>query len=146
MAASALPRLKWLPLAETTKDFAGNPVAEAYHWIADLWLTQSRTLHGATRNLIGGNASYKADIFKENFRFDERIVFGGSETGALFPHCAGQIYTPLLFDDLKVTHVMDMGVMQFIRKAHFAGTHSLADATAKSAGRSHQDYQKTLPI
>ena len=57
-----------------------SSIEYTYHLNTDIWLKNSLTSDNKTTNLVGGSASYKNSLFSSKMRFNEAIVFGGSET------------------------------------------------------------------
>lgn len=93
----------------------------AYHLQAMAWLDRYRADDGSTPYLIGGHSSYKRRVFRE-FRFSDRITFGGSESEFnLQLYRAGKRleYHP----DLRVLHYSELSGKQLMRKAYMQGFH-----------------------
>jgi hypothetical protein len=57
-----------------------SKTCQFYNWMVEMWLESNRTCDGDQLALVGGNASYKRSVFDEGFRFDEALVYGGTET------------------------------------------------------------------
>lgn len=92
----------------------------AYHRNLSDWLLQQTLPLPQTRFLLGGNASYKAPIFRDGWRFTPGIVYGGSETplnlkiyDTYGPQC--------IFDDLKIEHQTRISFSEFVSKAYRQG-------------------------
>lgn len=100
---------------------AGTSLVErVYHQIALNWLESSVFDHPWTRNLIGGNVSYKRAIFDRGFNFNSRIRFGGAETD--FHMRLQQQKLRLLYcPTLEVEHWLEMSRFQFLRKGFLQG-------------------------
>lgn len=93
----------------------------AYDEIAQEWLTRHRMSHHRTSVLHGGNLSLKLEILKQkHWRFDERIGFGGAETG-LCLRIALEGLPLLYFPDLAVGHAPQLTWITFRRKAFMQG-------------------------
>ena len=77
------------------------------------WLDEGGPQKG---KLLGGNASYKREVFDKGFCFDPSIAFGGSEESLnqFLEKCGHKIG----FDDsLYVFHNLKMGVFSLIKKS-----------------------------
>jgi glycosyltransferase involved in cell wall biosynthesis len=92
----------------------------AYHHNMHYWLEDQRLNTTASRALLGGNASYKKDVFSTELRFTPGIKYGGSETPlntAVF-----EKFGPLGFDEeLALEHQSQMGLRDFAYKAYMQG-------------------------
>lgn len=97
-----------------------NLLARAYHHNQSAWL-QSQSYGGnKTQVLLGGNASYKAAIFKDGTRFPPGIAYGGSETPLNVEIM--QKYGPHHFSDsLSIEHASRLSPLSFIKKAYLQG-------------------------
>ena len=73
-----------------------------------------------TSQLIGGNASYKREVFDKGFAFDSRIVFGGSEE-SFNRLLVSNGYNLMLFRDLDVYHIIQVNVISLMRKSFQQG-------------------------
>lgn len=96
-----------------------NPASEAYHWIAEHWLWNSLEEGHRTRNLIGGNCSFKKNSLGD-LRFNEDIVFGGAET-ELFQRMYNLNQILLFFPQLQVEHRLFLNYRGFLRKSYLQG-------------------------
>ena len=100
---------------------AGTPlIPSVYHRISLSWLENSVYDKPWTRNLVGGNVSYKRFIFDRGLNFNSRIRFGGAETDfhmRLQKHDLKLLYAP----DLEVEHWLEVSRYQFMRKAFLQG-------------------------
>jgi GT2 family glycosyltransferase len=54
--------------------------AQAYYFIQSLWLYEGAKDQESHRYLIGGNMALRRSLFDEFGKFDEALVFGGTET------------------------------------------------------------------
>jgi glycosyltransferase involved in cell wall biosynthesis/organic radical activating enzyme len=103
---------------------SGNMSAagKAYFKIADHWLQKSiyNEEEQLTRSLIGGNCSYKSEIFNEGFNFDPRVTYGGTEVSlnhALFTF--GKKLS--LNKNIKNQHYLKINIFNFMKKAFLQG-------------------------
>ena len=93
----------------------------AYHEGQQKWMTAvSKSLFG-TKQLVGGNASYKREVFDRGFAFDSRIVFGGSEE-SFNRLLTDNGYRLMLFRDLDVYHVIHVNTLTLAKKGFRQGT------------------------
>jgi glycosyltransferase involved in cell wall biosynthesis len=90
-----------------------------YHHIQNEWLHDHRLPQGLNMHLLGGNSSFKKHVF-EKLRFDENILFGGTETEfqTRLYHAGHRLK---LFADLKVDHDGHLRFLDFIKKAFKQG-------------------------
>jgi glycosyltransferase involved in cell wall biosynthesis len=94
-------------------------VSQAYHWVQDRWIYEGAHLEYGWVHLLGGNLAVARSLFS-TLKFDEDIVFGGSETdwiarwllrggrGKFLPH-------------LGVAHVQSLSTLQLLHKAFLQG-------------------------
>ncbi|MCB0366122.1 MAG: glycosyltransferase family 2 protein [Bdellovibrionales bacterium] len=97
-----------------------GPIEKVYHQISLSWLENSVFDAPWTRNLVGGNVSYKRFVFDRGLNFNSKIRFGGAETDfhmRLQKHGLRLLYSPAL----QVEHWLEMTRFQFIRKAFLQG-------------------------
>ncbi len=95
-------------------------VEQAYHWIGDHWLSASKTDRERTMNLIGGNASFKADPLRASYRFNDSIAFDETEADLnmrLF--LSGREL--ILSERLGVEHRLDMSAFSLLKKGFLQG-------------------------
>lgn len=95
-------------------------VDQVYQWIQDLWLQSGIRTAPETIYLIGGNASYKKEALGEELRFDERIVYGGSET-ELNLRLIQKGFRLRFSCDLKVLHCPKTTLIGLLRKGFKQG-------------------------
>ena len=92
----------------------------AYHEGQQEWMTAvSKSLFGA-KQLVGGNASYKREVFDRGFAFDSRIVFGGSEE-SFNRFLTDNGYRLMLFRDLDVYHIIHVNILTLAEKGFWQG-------------------------
>ena len=86
---------------------------------SNLWLENLCTKDDG-QQLLGGNASYKRQVFDKGLKFDSDIVFGGAEVGLnqQILNGGGQIK---VFDDLNVKHCVNLHIFKLCRKAYLQG-------------------------
>ncbi|MCB9086665.1 MAG: glycosyltransferase family 2 protein [Bdellovibrionaceae bacterium] len=95
-------------------------IERVYHQISLSWLENSVFDAPWTRNLVGGNVSYKRFVFDRGLNFNSKIRFGGAETDfhmRLQKHGLRLLYSP----SLVVEHWLEMSRFQFIRKGFLQG-------------------------
>ncbi|MBY0316250.1 MAG: glycosyltransferase family 2 protein [Bdellovibrionales bacterium] len=93
---------------------------KVYHHISDHWMNSQKLKNDFSKALLGGNASYKKNVFSRGLRFPSHIVYGGSETP--FNRDVFQTFGPHLFrPDLAVAHDDNLGLFRFVRKAYLQG-------------------------
>ncbi len=97
-----------------------NKRSKAYFNMTNQWLEQSLISHYLTTNLIGGNASYKKDIFDKGMRFDSRIVFGATEI-SLNKKIIKNNNTLILKKSLSVIHHQNLNIFSFLKRAYKQG-------------------------
>lgn len=97
-----------------------SAAARAYHWNRTRWLKTHSLGQWHSQVLLGGNASYKSEIFKAGLRFSPGITYGGSETPLNVE--IYHKYGPHLFlEDMAVEHASRLSVMSFLKKAYLQG-------------------------
>ncbi len=84
------------------------------------WIEANRIGNSRSTALLGGNASYKASIFKKGFRFTEEITYGGSET-PLNTILALKYGPHGYFSNLEVLHNTQLNFQGLWRKAYLQG-------------------------
>ena len=92
-----------------------------YHEHSEKWVKEFvSSKKSVSSQLIGGNASYKREVFDKGFYFDPLIVFGGSEEG--FNQSLKEEGWILLYSEkLWVFHVVQLNWLSFIRKSFKQG-------------------------
>ena len=85
-----------------------------------------------TSQLLGGNASYKKEVFEQGYFFDSSIIFGGSE---LSFNDSLKDKTLLFNKDLWVYHQVHLKMLSLIKKAFKQGQ-----------GSFKRDSQKAQPL
>lgn len=91
-----------------------------YHVNNANWIQANLTATSRSTALLGGNASYKAFIFANGFRFTEEILYGGSET-PLNTILALKYGAHGYFLDLAVVHNTQLNLIRLLRKAFLQG-------------------------
>lgn len=93
---------------------------KVYYTNMTLWLERQKLSARASRALLGGNASYKAEIFSDGRRFTPGIKYGGSET--MFNEKLFEDHGPHgFYEDLALTHQSRISLGDFIYKAYMQG-------------------------
>ncbi len=90
-------------------------LVRAYNLQSNLWLHQFVSPDQSTRQLLGGNAGYRREVF-DHFQFDEKILYGGDEVAVndyLFR--AGHLLK--LNSQLTVLHSPPLNLKKFLTKA-----------------------------
>ena len=91
-----------------------------YHEHSQKWIEDFVSSEKETSQLVGGNASYKREIFDKGFYFDSLIVFGGSEEN--FNRSLREAgYTLLYSEKLWLFHVVKLKLLFFIKKSFKQG-------------------------
>jgi glycosyltransferase involved in cell wall biosynthesis len=92
---------------------------KAYHYNMSKWLENHRLQETTTTVLLGGNATYKHDVFRQ-LRFPPGIRYGGSETPLNLS--VAQKFGPHQFlPILSLQHNARMTFFSFIKKAYLQG-------------------------
>ena len=95
-------------------------ISQFYYEQQEHWMSAVSGDSCKTSQLIGGNASYKREVFDKGFSFDSRIVFGGSEQS--FNHLlVSNGYSLMLFRELDVYHDVRINVLSLIQKSFQQG-------------------------
>jgi glycosyltransferase involved in cell wall biosynthesis len=92
----------------------------AYDFVQRRWLEQGRLPENRQSFLLGGHSSYKKAIFKSGQAFDQKLIFGGTETEfqvRIQKHGARLA----LFSELHVEHRSQVSWISFIQKAFAQG-------------------------
>lgn len=90
-----------------------------YHGLQVKWLRDHRLPSGDCVHLLGGNSSYKREVF-DHEGFDPKIIFGGTE--AEFQLRLHRRRDRLrYFEDLEVGHDGRLGPWSFVKKAFKQG-------------------------
>ena len=92
----------------------------AYHEEQERWISAVSKSFFETEQLIGGNASYKREVFEKGFAFDPRIVFGGSEE-SFNRLLTDNGYRLMLFRDLDVWHIIHVNALTLAKKGFYQG-------------------------
>lgn len=94
--------------------------SRAYDLLSRSWLEGARLAHDRTRELLGGNASYKRKRLRE-IHFDPKIRFGGSELS--FNRDIREVLGgELLFEPgLELGHFCEVSIADFFRRAWLQG-------------------------
>jgi glycosyltransferase involved in cell wall biosynthesis len=92
----------------------------AYFANMNLWLERQKISGRSSRALLGGNASYKAEVFAHNLRFTPGIKYGGSET-PLNEKIFEDFGPHGFYEDLAITHQSHITLRNFIYKAYMQG-------------------------
>ena len=103
----------------------------------DQWIKSSSVLKDQSAQLVGGNASYKREVFDKGFYFDSSIVFGGSEE-SFNRSLRAQGWTLLFMDKLSVLHKVRLSWPAFIKKSFKQGMGS-AKSHTREEGYSLKD-------
>ncbi|MCY4512220.1 MAG: glycosyltransferase [Bdellovibrionales bacterium] len=94
-----------------------------------------------TNQLIGGNASYKREVFDKGFVFDSQIIFGGSEE-SFNRLLVNNGYQLMLFRDLDVYHVIHVNMFSLIQKSFKQGEGHFKGQMGEKAGSQEIDMKK----
>ncbi len=97
-----------------------TPIEAAYHWILDHELRATVGERDEARLLRAGNVSLKASQLESHHRFDDRVVFGGSEL-SLFTRLRSEQNLFLLFDALSVEHRAQVSFFELAKRAFYQG-------------------------
>jgi|GEM_PF-4830329 len=92
----------------------------AYHWLLEHSLRSNVGERDEARTLRAGNVSFKASGLEAHHRFDDRIVFGGSEL-SLFARLRREQNLFLLKDSLAVEHRAQISLYEIARRGFFQG-------------------------
>ncbi len=99
---------------------------------ANLWLKKSANDKNETHHLIGGNASYKRNVFEQGYNYDSKITFGGSEvslTKRLFNHG----HKHLFFEELSILHDLKVNTFSILKKGFMQGRGKLINSSHHEA-------------
>lgn len=91
-----------------------------YHEHSEKWIGKFVSQKNKAEQLLGGNASYKREIFDRGFYFDPLISFGGSEE-SFNQSLREQGWTLIYSEKLWVFHVIKLGLLSLIRKSFKQG-------------------------
>ena len=94
--------------------------SQFYHEQQTQWVKIVSQNLNRTSQLIGGNASYKREVFDKGFAFDSQIIFGGSEE-SLNRLLTDNGYHLKLFRDLDVYHRVHVNILSLMRKSFQQG-------------------------
>lgn len=122
-----------------------NPAERAYHWLLDHALTRALLDDHMALHLAGGHCSFKTRWIGRQLRFNEKIIFGGTETELCLRLARGG-HTLLLFDDLTVEHRLTMNRRELARRAYLQGfgTGMREREGLMTTGRRHWNSTMTL--
>lgn len=95
-------------------------LARAYHHNQSEWLRAQMCGPQHSKALLGGNASYKKQIFIEGLRFSPGIVYGGSET-PLNTEVLKKFGPHGFYQELSLEHMSRLTPWTFIKKAYLQG-------------------------
>jgi glycosyltransferase involved in cell wall biosynthesis len=104
----------YIPKAEMT------PVESAYHWILEHTLRATLGERDEARMLRAGNVSFKVAGLEAKHRFDDRIVFGGSEL-SLFTRLRREQNLFLLMDSISVEHRAHVSLFEIAKRGFYQG-------------------------
>lgn len=91
-----------------------------YYDIAQAWFNSVIGENSYSTSLLGGNASYKRIIFDQGFRFNSKIIYGGTETGFNY-NLIKAGHKLKVMDDLSIYHHTQVNFFQFLTKAYRQG-------------------------
>lgn len=91
-------------------------VDHVYHGICTSWIKKKD--HSVY--LLGGNTLYQINNFKRDYKFNENILFGGSET-ELNLRLFNDHHTFIYSENLTINHNTDLNAYLLIKKAIFQG-------------------------
>ena len=112
---------------------------EFYQDNTEQWIKRSSSPMGQSEQLIGGNSSYKREVFDRGFYFDSTIVFGGSELG--FNKSLRLQGWNLSYEDrLSVLHKLSLSWNSFIRKSFKQGLGSVKSDTRPSSDSLKEEW------
>jgi glycosyltransferase involved in cell wall biosynthesis len=97
-----------------------SAMAFAYQVSAMAWAIRYTDGNGHSACLLGGHVSYKSSLFKDGLCFDERIIFGGTETELhmrLFNGGHVMVFRPEIF----VFHFVELSMLGMFRKGFLQG-------------------------
>lgn len=95
-------------------------VESAYHWILEHSLRASVGERDEARFLRAGNVSFKTSGLDGKHRFDDRIVFGGSEL-SFFTRLRRDQNLFLLMDSLPVEHRARVSLFEIAKRGFYQG-------------------------
>lgn len=102
-----------------------------YHEQSKQWIDSMALKSGATQ-LIGGNASYKREVFDRGFYFDSSITFGGSEE-SFNQSLKEQGWTLLYSEKLWIFHIIQLNLFSLIKKSFQQGKGSFKNLNQSGA-------------
>ena len=100
------------------------------------WVKTVSRNSGGTSQLLGGNASYKREVFDKGFAFDPLIIFGGSEE-SLNRLLTDNGYHLKLFKDLDVYHEVHINLFSLMRKGFQQGAGHFKNQSG-DGGKNHR--------
>jgi len=115
-------------------------IDEVYHAICTSWQSDAESVH-----LVGGNTIYNKEVLKEYLKFNEDIIFGGSETEMnLRLHTLG--FKFLFNKSLNIKHSTHLNLFDLSTKAirQGMGRHRHEGLVAKSYWQSGQSDPKAF--
>ena len=111
-----------------------------YHEHSEKWVKDHVVEDKSASQLIGGNASYKREVFDKGFYFDPLIAFGGSEES--FNESLREESWTLVYDrELWVFHVVRLTMFSLIKKSFWQGFNSFEREHAHS-GKEKWEFLK----
>lgn len=117
--------------------------AQAYHHNRTEWLKTQSLSPQHSRALLGGNASYKVEVFRQGLRFSPGITYGGSET-PFNAQVADEFGPHLFLSELTLEHDSRLHLFPFLKKAYLQGKGHAFQKKFHSPTSSESD-EKTLP-
>gem|GEM_PF-5830921 len=97
-----------------------QPVTQAYHYIQTDWVLRSVIdSKFRTRSLLGGNMIFRLSNL-QNFRFEDALIFGGTET-ELFNRLVASGHQLLFVPDQVVEHCSELTLQSLKYKAKMQG-------------------------
>ena len=97
-----------------------NTCETAYHLMLDRAFESSKRRYDETTHLHGGNWSIKIAAFDAKPRFEDSIVFGGSDIEML-ARLRQQGHALLALDSIAVVHRLKLGLTGLLRRAYARG-------------------------
>ena len=87
-----------------------------YHQHIERWVREFVVSEKQSRQLIGGNSSYKREVFDKGFYFDPSISFGGSEE-SFNQSLKDQGWSLVYSEKLWVFHAIRLSWFSFVKKS-----------------------------
>ncbi len=117
-----------------------NKYKKTYH-VQHLEWIQKHKSEGLSQQLIGGNASYKREVFDRGFNFNPSIVFGGAEE-SFNQSLIEQGYSLLNIERLWVFHKIKLGFFSFLAKSFQQGLGLFKNRQSKQSIKSLRNIEK----